>query len=59
MSKIYFEISNQLRNVQGVTLRITKIRNKNKNTKYKFTANPHSTEYCRNMSEIFPIFHCN
>ena len=20
---------------------------------------PHSTEYCRNMSEIFPIFHCN
>ena len=20
---------------------------------------PYSTEYCRNMSEIFPIFHCN
>ena len=20
---------------------------------------PHSTEYCRNVSEIFPIFHCN
>ena len=20
---------------------------------------PHSTKYCRNMSEIFPIFHCN
>ena len=20
---------------------------------------PHSTEYCRNMSEIFPIFYCN
>ena len=20
---------------------------------------PHSTEYCKNMSEIFPIFHCN
>ena len=20
---------------------------------------PHNTEYCRNMSEIFPIFHCN
>ena len=20
---------------------------------------PHSTEYCRNMSEIFPILHCN
>ena len=22
-------------------------------------AYPHSTDYCRNMSEIFPIFHCN
>ena len=20
---------------------------------------PHSTEYCRNLSEIFPIIHCN
>ena len=42
------------------TFRLSTLFQKDKKSIAQYnTIHPHSTNYCKNMSEIFPIFHCN